>query len=75
MLTHTFERGVLVLTLDDEPKAGATAWHGLATHISDLVHVHTPAPVVILLSGGAAPSLVTVMRFCGPTICAANSVS
>ncbi|MGW7265204.1 hypothetical protein [Streptomyces sp. NPDC054842] len=52
LLSHTIERGVLLITpgaaTDTEEKAA------LAAHISDLVHTYQPFPVVIVLEGPAA---------------------
>ncbi|MEU8951040.1 hypothetical protein [Streptomyces sp. NPDC048489] len=55
MLTHSLERGVLVLKLDDNPSAGDR--DSLARYICDLINAHSPAPVVIII-GRAASQLV-----------------
>ncbi|MER5387291.1 hypothetical protein ABT040_44955 [Streptomyces sp. NPDC002688] len=63
MLMHALENGVLVLTLDDDP--GPTVQTTLAALISDLVHVHAPTPVVIVLGAVAAaapPVIDAVLR-------------
>ena len=60
---HALENGVLVLTLDDDP--GHTVQTILAALISDLVHVHAPTPVVIVLGAVAAaapPVIDAVLR-------------
>ncbi|MET9902852.1 hypothetical protein [Streptomyces sp. NPDC006446] len=56
MLMHALENGVLVLALDDDP--GPTVQTTLAALISDLVHVHAPTPVVIVLGAVAAPPVI-----------------
>ncbi len=60
MLSHALERGVLVITVHDDP--GIVGRATLAVEISNLVHAHKPLPVVIVLdepaTGGAAVSAV-----------------
>ncbi|MCX4703662.1 hypothetical protein OG252_48580 [Streptomyces sp. NBC_01352] len=60
MLSHTLERGVLVITVHRDPGIGGRAT--LAAEISHLIRAHKPAPVVIVLdepaTGGAAISAV-----------------
>ncbi|MFD5816667.1 hypothetical protein [Streptomyces sp. NPDC127038] len=69
MVTHFLERGVLVLTLDDDP--GSRDQNDLPRRISDLVHAHDPRPVVIIV-GGVAPATATsavlrARRMCSDT--------
>ncbi|MFD9461251.1 hypothetical protein [Streptomyces sp. NPDC060027] len=59
MLTHALERGVLILTLDDDPSPKGR--DVLATYISDLVHVHAPTPVVIVLGGEATATVISAV--------------
>lgn len=68
MLSHTLERGVLVITVHRDPGVGGRAT--LAAEISNLIRAHRPAPVVIVLdepaTGGAAVSAVLrAHRMCG----------
>jgi hypothetical protein len=60
LLSHALEHGVLVITVRCDPGVGGRA--PLAAEISDLVHAHRPAPVVIVLdetaAGAAAVSAV-----------------
>ncbi|WP_431987622.1 hypothetical protein [Streptomyces parvulus] len=51
MLSHTLEHGVLVITVDRDPGIDGRA--ALTTHITNLVDVHQPTPVVIVLTEGA----------------------
>ncbi|MET7685714.1 hypothetical protein [Streptomyces sp. NPDC005423] len=68
MLTHSIERGVLVLRLQGDP--GPPDVDALSEHISGLVHAHDPAPVVIVLGADAPPSSVEAVlrahRRCAP---------
>ncbi|UYQ60231.1 hypothetical protein [Streptomyces peucetius] len=52
MLSHALDRGVLVVTVHQDP--GISRRAELATRISSLVHAHKPAPVVIVLEDHAA---------------------
>ncbi|MET7439401.1 hypothetical protein [Streptomyces sp. NPDC005568] len=54
MLSHTIERGVLMITPDAATDTGERT--ALAAHISDLVHTYQPFPVVIVLEGPATGS-------------------
>jgi len=61
MLSHSLQRGVLILTVYDEPVDYVD--NALAQNISDLVHAHDPAPVVIVLEADvAAPVIEAVVR-------------
>ncbi|MEU9137462.1 hypothetical protein AB0D33_16095 [Streptomyces sp. NPDC048404] len=68
MLSHSLENGVLVLTVDDDPGPEAEE-NALAVLIRDLVHVHAPTPVVVVLSAEAGPvvidAVVDAHRMCG----------
>ncbi|MEU7337306.1 hypothetical protein [Streptomyces sp. NPDC007074] len=59
MLTHSFERGVLVLTLDDDPPSGPR--DVLPHYISDLIHAHRPAPVVVVLGAAATTAVISAV--------------
>lgn len=48
MLSHTLERGVLVITVDRDPGIDGRAT--LTTYLTNLVDAHRPAPVVIVLT-------------------------
>lgn len=66
--SHTLEHGVLVITVHDDPGTGMRA--RLSTQISDLVHAHRPAPVVIVLCARAASeaavgAVLRAHRLCG----------
>ncbi|MFE2297046.1 hypothetical protein ACFXAW_02480 [Streptomyces sp. NPDC059445] len=67
MVTHSLERGVLVLTLDDAP--GSQDEDDIPGRISDLVHAHDPRPVVIVLGGNppaaATSAVLRAHRMCG----------
>lgn len=52
MLSHTIEHGVLVITVDQDP--GISGRARVSETVSDLVHAHRPAPVVIVLDDRAA---------------------
>ncbi|GGX81052.1 hypothetical protein GCM10010515_55740 [Streptomyces fructofermentans] len=54
---------MLVLTLEDEggEESGPRARDVLATRIGDLVHVHSPMPVVIILGGDAAETVISAV--------------
>ncbi|MFJ8076457.1 hypothetical protein ACIQ7Q_21535 [Streptomyces sp. NPDC096176] len=54
MLSHVIQHGVLVITVHTDPGIGQRA--ALSKEISDLVHLHRPAPVVIVLEEQAAGS-------------------
>ena len=54
MLSHVLERGVLVVTVHQDP--GTARRTELATRISGLVQAYKPAPVVIILDDPAATS-------------------
>uniref|UniRef100_UPI0031D84EDC hypothetical protein n=1 Tax=Streptomyces hawaiiensis TaxID=67305 RepID=UPI0031D84EDC len=56
MLSHSFDRGVLVITVHRDPGIGGRAT--LLTRIGDLVQAYRPAPVVIVLDEPAARSAV-----------------
>ncbi|MBT2368214.1 hypothetical protein J7E88_23550 [Streptomyces sp. ISL-10] len=62
MLHHTIERGVLLITIDDDVSLGHHV--AVARNITHLVKVHLPAPVVIVLSAPevSAGMLSTVLR-------------
>ncbi|MFJ8596989.1 hypothetical protein [Streptomyces sp. NPDC093598] len=67
MLSHSLDRGVLVITVHQDPGIGGRAT--LLTKISDLVQACRPAPVVVLLDERAAQSavvsvLLRVHRLC-----------
>ncbi|MFG1665116.1 hypothetical protein [Streptomyces sp. Y7] len=47
MMSHTIERGVLVITMHGNPGIAMRAT--LLARINDLVHVHKPASVVVVL--------------------------
>lgn len=47
MISHMFDRRVLVITMHDDPGIDMRA--ALLTEISDLVHAYKPASVVIVL--------------------------
>ncbi|MCX4579361.1 hypothetical protein [Streptomyces sp. NBC_01571] len=59
MLTHSVERGVLVLTLNDDPAGDSRDL--LPQYISDLIHAHSPAPVVIVLSAAATAAVIAAV--------------
>lgn len=48
MMPHTLKKRVLVITMHDDP--GVDSRVALLTEISDLVHGHKPASVVIILA-------------------------
>lgn len=48
MMSHTLKKRVLVITMHDDP--GVDTRVALLTRISDLVHGHRPASVVIILA-------------------------
>ena len=52
MLSHTLERGVLVITVHEDPGIGGRA--ALLTQVSDLVQGIRPSSVVIVLDEPAA---------------------
>jgi hypothetical protein len=54
LLSHTIERGVLMITPNAATDTGERT--ALAAHISDLVHTYQPFPVVIVLEGPATGS-------------------
>lgn len=67
MLSHTLERGVLVITVHDHPGDGGCA--ALAAEISNLVRAHKPLPVVIVLdepatSAAAVNAVLRAHRMC-----------
>ncbi|MFF0143098.1 hypothetical protein ACFYRN_42625 [Streptomyces sp. NPDC005227] len=60
MVSHALKNGVLILRVDDAP---GPQTQNLAVLISDLIHVHTPVPVVITLGAEAAdPVLEAVVE-------------
>lgn len=59
MLTQSLEHGVLVLAVEDDP--GSAQPNILARLISDLVHVHAPTPVVVVLGGAATAAVITAV--------------
>ncbi|MEU8794327.1 hypothetical protein [Streptomyces sp. NPDC048643] len=59
MLTHVLERGVLVLTVQDG--LGSAEPNILARLISDLVHVHAPTPVVVVLGTTATTAVIAAV--------------
>lgn len=68
MLSHSLEQGVLVITVHDDPGIGGRA--ALLAEISDLVHAHKSAPVVLVLdepaaSGAAVSAVLRAHRVCG----------
>ncbi|MEU0337363.1 hypothetical protein [Streptomyces sp. NPDC006193] len=67
LLSHSFERGVLVVTVHADP--GADGGTLLLTHLSDLVHAHRSAPVVVVLDDAAAVSTVIGAVLCAHRIC------
>ncbi|WP_458247432.1 hypothetical protein [Streptomyces sp. MAI_2237] len=62
MVSHTFERGVLVVTVSTDPGIARRAT--LTTEISDLIHAYRPMPVVVVLEEAAtgAPVVSAVLR-------------
>ncbi|MFF8012564.1 hypothetical protein [Streptomyces sp. NPDC007929] len=69
MLSHSLDRGVLVITVHEDPGVDGRAT--LVARISGLVQAYRPAPVVIVLDEPAArgPVVSTVLRVhrvCGP---------
>lgn len=56
LLSHSLDRGVLVITIHQDPGVGGRA--ALLTKISDLVQAFRPAPVVVLLDEPAAQDAV-----------------
>ncbi|MFD8234738.1 hypothetical protein ACFV20_23045 [Streptomyces sp. NPDC059696] len=68
LLSHTRDRGVLVITVHQDPGVDGSAM--LLTRISDLVQACRPAPVVVVLDEPAARSSVVgvilrVHQLCG----------
>jgi hypothetical protein len=68
MLSHVLERGVLVVTVHQDP--GVTRRTELATRICSLMQAYRPAPVVIILADVAATSasvsaVLRSHRLCG----------
>ncbi|MGW7194676.1 hypothetical protein [Streptomyces chryseus] len=60
MLSHTIEQGVLVITVRRDP--GISGRARVSETISDLVHAHRPAPVVVVLDEAAAgPAAVSAV--------------
>ncbi|MFC8966100.1 hypothetical protein [Streptomyces sp. NPDC057094] len=59
MVTYALQRGVLVLTLDDDP---GTRVQELPGRINDLVRAHDPRPVVIILCGHATDPVITAVQ-------------
>lgn len=67
LMSHSLEDGVLVITVHRDPGRCGKAL--LLTQISDLVYVHRPAPVVIVLeapaaAGAALDVVLRVHRLC-----------
>ncbi|MBK3641383.1 hypothetical protein [Streptomyces sp. MBT33] len=62
MVSHRFERGVLVVTVESDP--GITRRAVLTTEIGDLIHAYRPTPVVVVLEEAAtgAPVVSAVLR-------------
>ncbi|MFJ8630909.1 hypothetical protein [Streptomyces sp. NPDC093568] len=56
-MSHTLEQRVLVITMHDDPATDTRA--ALLAQITDLVHVHKPASVVIVLDQ-PSPSQTTL---------------
>ncbi|MFJ3088269.1 hypothetical protein [Streptomyces sp. NPDC086838] len=52
MLSHAFNEGVLVCTVQEDPRIQRRA--ELANLILDLARVHQPAPVVVVIDDAAA---------------------
>ncbi|MFG2453926.1 hypothetical protein [Streptomyces sp. M41(2017)] len=65
MLSHALESGVLVLTVGD---CSGPRTEDLAALISDLIHVHAPAPAVIVLghtvTGTVIEAIAEAQRRC-----------
>ncbi|MFF7731714.1 hypothetical protein [Streptomyces sp. NPDC007984] len=69
MLSHSLDRGVLVITVHEDPGVDGRAT--LVARISGLVQAYRPAPVVIVLDEPAArgpvvSAVLRVHRACGP---------
>ena len=64
MVSHRFERGVLVVTVESDP--GITRRAVLTTEISDLIHAYRPTPVVVVLEEAAtgAPVVLRAHHMC-----------
>ena len=56
LLSHSFDHGVLVITVHADPGVGGRST--LLAKISDLVQAYRPAPVVIILDESAARGAV-----------------
>jgi hypothetical protein len=55
MLSHALENGVLVLTVEED---SGPRDKDRAALISDLIHVHAPAPAVIVLGNGTTDAMI-----------------
>ncbi|MFG3373937.1 MULTISPECIES: STAS domain-containing protein [Streptomyces] len=68
MLSHSLERGVLVITVHQDPGIDGRA--ALTTYITNLVDAHQPTPVVIVLTEpagdhAAVSAVLRAHQWCG----------